>query len=91
GALDPGVRVDMHHLITKLWREHNLTILMVTHDIKEAFALGNRVLAFDKRRRDAQAPNRYGATITYDLKLDRKMRNVPPPEELVELISDELD
>jgi NitT/TauT family transport system ATP-binding protein len=72
GALDPGVRADMHVLITKLWREHKLTILMVTHDIKEAFALGTRVLAFDKRRRDPQAPNRYGATAVYDVPLDKK-------------------
>lgn len=80
GALDPGIRLDMHALITDLWREHNLTILMVTHDIKEAFALGTRVLAFDKRRRDPQAPNRYGATVTYDIKLDRKTRVAPPAE-----------
>jgi len=72
GALDPGVRVDMHGLITDLWRTHNLTILMVTHDIKEAFALGTRVLAFDKRRRDPDAPNRFGATAVYDMRLDRK-------------------
>jgi NitT/TauT family transport system ATP-binding protein len=31
GALDPGVRLDMHELILELWREHGLTILMVTH------------------------------------------------------------
>ena len=89
GALDPGIRLDMHGLITDLWREHNLTILMVTHDIKEAFALGTRVLAFDKRRRDPQAPNRYGASITYDIKLDRKTR-MAPPKKLQELVSEDL-
>jgi NitT/TauT family transport system ATP-binding protein len=80
GALDPGVRIDMHELITDIWRKHALTIFMVTHDIKEAFALGTRVLALDKPRRDEQAPNRYGATIVYDMKLDRKTAAVPPPE-----------
>jgi NitT/TauT family transport system ATP-binding protein len=78
GALDPGVRLDMHGLITDLWREHGLTILMVTHDIKEAFKLGTRVLAFDKRRHDPQAPNRYGSTVVYDFPLDEKARaNIP--------------
>jgi len=72
GALDPGVRLDMHALITGLWRDHRLTILMVTHDIKEAFKLGTRVLALDKRRHDAQAPNRYGSTVVYDFPLDLK-------------------
>jgi NitT/TauT family transport system ATP-binding protein len=74
GALDPGVRLDMHVLITELWREHGLTILMVTHDIKEAFKLGTRVLAFDKRRRDPHAPHRYGSTAVYDFPLDEKTR-----------------
>ncbi len=72
GALDPGIRQDMHRLILRLWREHELTVLMVTHDIAEAFALGTRVLAFDKRRHDPHAPHRFGATAVYDLRLDRK-------------------
>jgi NitT/TauT family transport system ATP-binding protein len=71
GALDPGVRLDMHELILGLWREHGLTILMVTHDIKEAFKLGTRVIAIDKRRRDPQAPHRYGSTAVYDFPLDK--------------------
>ena len=71
GALDPGVRLDMHELITGLWREKGLTILMVTHDIKEAFKLGTRVIAIDKRRRDPQAPHRFGSTAVYDFPLDK--------------------
>jgi NitT/TauT family transport system ATP-binding protein len=77
GALDPGVRVDMHDLITELWREHGLTILMVTHDIREAFKLGTRVVAIDKRRHDPHAPHRYGSTAVYDFALD-KPGAVPP-------------
>jgi NitT/TauT family transport system ATP-binding protein len=73
GALDPGIRRDMHALITRLWQDEGLTIAMVTHDIGEAFALGTRVLTFDKRRNDPQAPHRYGATAVYDLSLDRKL------------------
>ncbi len=72
GALDPGIRLDMHELVTRLWRDHRLTVIMVTHDIKEAFKLGTRVLTFDKRRIDPQAPNRYGATAVYDVRLDRE-------------------
>lgn len=72
GALDPGIRNDMHTLVTRLWREHGLTIIMVTHDIKEAFKLGTRVLAFDKRRIDPHAPNRFGATAVYDVPVTKK-------------------
>lgn len=73
GALDPGIRADMHALITRLWREYSLTILMVTHDIQEAFSLGTRVLTLDKTRVDPHAPGRFGATVVYDLSLDRKI------------------
>ncbi|WP_317933378.1 ABC transporter ATP-binding protein [Halioxenophilus sp. WMMB6] len=67
GALDPGIRAEMHTLVQRLWREHKLTIFMVTHDLKEGFYLGTRLWVFDKLRADPQAPNRYGASITYDL------------------------
>ena len=69
GALDPGIRADMHALITRLWSDYSLTVIMVTHDIKEAFSLGTRVLALDKRRHDPHAPHRFGATAVYDLPL----------------------
>jgi NitT/TauT family transport system ATP-binding protein len=72
GALDPGTRAQMHELIRFLWRDCKMTVVMVTHDIKEAFALGTRLIALDKKRVDPQAPERYGAIITYDLDLTRE-------------------
>jgi NitT/TauT family transport system ATP-binding protein len=69
GALDPGITADMHALILKLWNIHKMTIFMVTHDLTESFALGTRVLVFDKVRLDPQAPEAYGATITYNIPL----------------------
>jgi NitT/TauT family transport system ATP-binding protein len=71
GALDPGTRAQMHALIKPLWRDLKMTIVMVTHDIKEAFGLGTRLIALDRPRRDTQAPQRFGATVTYDLDLNR--------------------
>jgi NitT/TauT family transport system ATP-binding protein len=71
GALDPGIRAHMHELIRPLWREHAMTILMVTHDLKEAFALGTRLIVLDRWREDPQAQERFGAVITYDLDLTR--------------------
>jgi NitT/TauT family transport system ATP-binding protein len=67
GALDPGIRADMHKLILDIWRETKITIFMITHDLKEGFHLGTRLLVFDKYRIDPHQPNRYGATITYDI------------------------
>lgn len=74
GALDPGIRKDMHELLLELWKQTGLTVFMVTHDLSEGFTLGTRLLVFDKTRIDAQAPGAYGARITYDIPLnsDRK-------------------
>lgn len=69
GALDPGVRLDMHELLLALWQQRGMTVFMVTHDLPEAFKLGTRLLVFDRSRRDPHAPEAYGATITYDLPL----------------------
>jgi NitT/TauT family transport system ATP-binding protein len=69
GALDPGITADMHRLILQLWNAHKMTIFMVTHDLKESFELGTRLLVFDKVRVDPQAPEAFGATITYNIPL----------------------
>ncbi|WP_108839008.1 ABC transporter ATP-binding protein [Tateyamaria sp. Alg231-49] len=66
GALDPGTRIAMHDFLTDLRAETGMTVFMVTHDLEEAFKLGDRVLVFDKPRWDPQDPNLNGATITYD-------------------------
>jgi NitT/TauT family transport system ATP-binding protein len=67
GALDPGIRADMHQLILDIWQKTGVTIFMITHDLKEGFYLGTRLWVFDKVRHDPQAPSAYGATITYDI------------------------
>jgi NitT/TauT family transport system ATP-binding protein len=72
GALDPGTKLQMYELLTRLWREERITIFMVTHDLKEGFTLATRVLTFDKVRVDPQAPGAFGATITFNLPLERR-------------------
>ncbi|MED7668768.1 ABC transporter ATP-binding protein [Pseudomonas moraviensis subsp. stanleyae] len=74
GALDPGIRKDMHALLLELWRETQLTVFMVTHDLAEGFSLGTRLLVFDKVRLDPHAPGAYGARITYDIPLNSDRR-----------------
>jgi len=74
GALDPGIRKDMHALLLELWRETQLTVFMVTHDLSEGFNLGTRLMVFDKVRHDPHAPGAYGARITYDIPLNSDRR-----------------
>lgn len=90
GALDPGIRKDMHELVLGLWRDYGLTIFMVTHDLHEGFHLGTRLWVFDKVRHDPHAPNRFGSTITFDLSLrkDKQSENFHEDvEEISELLS----
>lgn len=74
GALDPGIRKDMHDLLLQLWQETRLTVFMVTHDLSEGFTLGTRILVFDKTRIDPHAPGAYGARVTYDIPLNADRR-----------------
>ncbi len=67
GALDPGIRADIHTLMRRLWHEHPMTVVMVTHDMREAFALATRIVAFDRPRNRPEESERYGATITNDI------------------------
>jgi len=72
GALDPGLTADMHQLILSLWEANRMTIFMISHDIRESFELGTRLLTFDRLRHDPQSPEAFGASVTYDLPLQRR-------------------
>lgn len=67
GALDPGIRADIHGLMRRLWHECDLTVVMVTHDLREAFSLATRVIAFERRRNRPEERERYGATVSRDI------------------------
>jgi len=69
GALDPGIRADIHVLMKRLWNETELTVVMVTHDLSEAFRLATRVIAFERNRNRPEERERYGATISRDLEI----------------------
>ncbi len=66
GALDPGTKLVMHDFLQELRDETQMTVFMITHDLEEAFKLGDRVWAFDKPVWDETDPEANAATITYD-------------------------
>lgn len=44
GALDPITREDLQEELLKIWSKHQVTVLMITHDIDEALLLADRVV-----------------------------------------------
>ena len=54
GAVDPIVRVDLQAETMRLQRELDKTIVFVTHDIDEAFLLGDQVIILEKGAHIAQ-------------------------------------
>lgn len=50
GALDALTRISMQRLLEKVWLDQGFTALLVTHDVAEAVALGDRVLVIEDGR-----------------------------------------
>jgi nitrate/nitrite transport system ATP-binding protein len=44
GALDAITKEEMQEELVKIWQEHKLTVLMITHDIDEALFLADRLV-----------------------------------------------
>ena len=49
GALDAFTRMTMQDEILRLWKEHNTTMVMVTHDVDEAVYLSDYVVVMSPR------------------------------------------
>jgi len=49
GALDAMTRDVLHDEVERLWRERGLTVLFVTHNVREAVRLGDRVVLLSSR------------------------------------------
>jgi NitT/TauT family transport system ATP-binding protein len=66
GALDAMTRDLLHDELESIWRERNLTVLFVTHNVREAVRLGDRVVLLSSR------PGRIVSE--YDVSIDRPRR-----------------
>ncbi|WP_309080740.1 ATP-binding cassette domain-containing protein [Zhihengliuella sp.] len=55
GAVDPIVRCELQDELSRLQRELRKTVLLVTHDVDEAFRLGDDVVVLQQGGRIAQA------------------------------------
>ena len=50
GALDAMTKITMQEELARIWREENVTMVMVTHDLEEAIYLADRVLVLPKEK-----------------------------------------
>jgi NitT/TauT family transport system ATP-binding protein len=69
GALDAMTRDLMHHELEAIWQATHKTVLFVTHNVREAVALGDRVLVFAAR------PGRIVAEFRIDLPRPRSLED----------------
>jgi NitT/TauT family transport system ATP-binding protein len=49
GALDAMTRDILHDELERIWREQELTVIFVTHNVREAVRLGDRVILLSSR------------------------------------------
>jgi NitT/TauT family transport system ATP-binding protein len=83
GALDAMTRDILHHELEALWSDRNLTVVFVTHNVREAVRLGDRVVVLTSR------PGRVAAT--FDVPFDRPRRiEAPDTSSLAGEITDRL-
>jgi NitT/TauT family transport system ATP-binding protein len=71
GALDAMTRDILHDELERIWRERSLTVLFVTHNVREAARLGDRIVLLSSR------PGR--AVAEFDVDLPRP-RRIDSPE-----------
>jgi ABC-type nitrate/sulfonate/bicarbonate transport system ATPase subunit len=50
GALDAMTKITMQEELARIWRDENVTMVMVTHDLEEAIYLADRVVVLPKER-----------------------------------------
>ncbi|GEM29436.1 ABC transporter ATP-binding protein [Nocardia neocaledoniensis NBRC 108232] len=89
GALDSLTRTEMQTWLQEVWQRYRWTVLMITHDIREAVYLSDRVLVLSARP----------AVVRHDLAIDlprpRDLSIITSPEfaaleqELLEILHEE--
>lgn len=61
GALDAFTRMNLQDEILNIWKKHNMTMIMVTHDVDEAIYMSDQVVVMSAR------PSKVEAVIDIDL------------------------
>ncbi|WP_371655322.1 MULTISPECIES: ABC transporter ATP-binding protein [unclassified Streptomyces] len=78
-ALDAITRDVLHDELTRIWRETNLSVLFVTHNVREAVRLAQRVVLLSSR------PGRVAHQWTVDIPQPRRIEDSDVAELSVEI------
>jgi NitT/TauT family transport system ATP-binding protein len=81
GALDAFTRDRLHAELENIWEETRKTIVFVTHNVREAVALGDRVLVFAPR------PGRLVGEFRIDLPRPRSLEDHEVADKTAEIMS----
>ncbi len=69
GALDAMTRDLLHDELERLWQERHMTVLFVTHNVREAARLGDRIVLLTSR------PGRVAAEFAVDVPRPRRIES----------------
>ena len=83
GALDAMTRDLLHDEVERIWRDAGLTVLFVTHNVREAVRLGDRVVLLSSR------PGHVIAEFPVDIERPRRIDS-PAVATLAATITDQL-
>jgi NitT/TauT family transport system ATP-binding protein len=83
GALDAMTRDILHDELERIWRERQLSVLFVTHNVREAARLGDRILLLTSR------PGRVAQEFPVEIERPRRIDS-PPVSALAGQITDRL-
>ncbi|WP_435597225.1 ABC transporter ATP-binding protein [Streptomyces anulatus] len=78
-ALDAITRDVLHDELTRIWRETNASVLFVTHNVREAVRLAQRVVLLSSR------PGRIAREWTVDIEQPRRIEDTAVAELSVEI------
>ncbi len=87
GALDAQTRDVLHDELQDIWADTAKTVIFVTHNVREAIVLGDRVLVFSAR------PGRIKREFVVDLQRPRRIDNyavVDLSREIMSVLRDEV-
>ncbi|MBZ5739500.1 ABC transporter ATP-binding protein [Nocardioides mangrovi] len=89
GALDSLTRIEMQNWLQGVWSDHSWTAVLITHDIREAVYLSDRVIVLSAR------PTRVRLDVRIDLERPRDLAVTTSAEfaayeqQLIEVLHDE--